>query len=110
VAASRGIGWSSSEPATFRPYATVGPPKSLTSFLIGAPVGDDLGTLVTLLSSAHLTVDIGWQGLVDRSRPGCGRHARAKAARQGRVRDRLSFTAIRHRPGWRTSASDPVED
>jgi len=56
------IGWSSSEPATFRPYATVGPPKSLTSFLIGAPVGDDLATLVTLLEAGHLTVDIGWQG------------------------------------------------
>jgi len=56
------IGWSSSEPATFRPYATVGPPKTLTSFLIGAPVGDDLATLVTLLSTGHLTVDIGWQG------------------------------------------------
>ena len=56
------IGWSSSEPATFRPYATVGPPKTLTSFLIGAPVGDDLATLVTLLSTGHLTVDVGWQG------------------------------------------------
>jgi NADPH:quinone reductase-like Zn-dependent oxidoreductase len=56
------IGWSSSEPATFRPYATVGPPKSLTSFLIGAPVGDDLATLVTLLSTGHLTVDVGWRG------------------------------------------------
>jgi NADPH:quinone reductase-like Zn-dependent oxidoreductase len=56
------IGWSSSEPATFRPYATVGPPKTLTSFLIGAPVGDDLATLVTLLASGHLTVEIGWQG------------------------------------------------
>jgi NADPH:quinone reductase-like Zn-dependent oxidoreductase len=56
------IGWSSSEPATFRPYATVGPPKTLTSFLIGAPVGDDLATLVTLLSTGHLTVDIGWRG------------------------------------------------
>jgi NADPH2:quinone reductase len=56
------IGWSSSQPATFRPYATVGPPKSLTSFLIGAPVGDDLATLVTLLEAGHLTVDIGWQG------------------------------------------------
>jgi NADPH2:quinone reductase len=56
------IGWSSSEPATFRPYATVGPPKSLTSFLISAPVGDDLATLVTLLAAGHLTVDIGWQG------------------------------------------------
>jgi NADPH:quinone reductase len=56
------IGWSSSEPATFRPYATVGPPKSLTSFLIGAPVGDDLATLVTLLEAGHLTVELGWQG------------------------------------------------
>jgi NADPH2:quinone reductase len=56
------IGWSSSEPATFRPYATVGPPKSLTSFLISAPVGDDLATLVTLLEAGQLTVDIGWQG------------------------------------------------
>jgi NADPH:quinone reductase-like Zn-dependent oxidoreductase len=56
------IGWSSSEPATFRPYATVGPPKSLTSFLIGAPVGHDLATLVTLLSTGRLTVDIGWRG------------------------------------------------
>ena len=56
------IGWSSSEPATFRPYATVGPPKTLTSFLIGAPVDDDLATLVTLLASGQLTVDVGWQG------------------------------------------------
>jgi NADPH:quinone reductase len=56
------IGWSSSEPATFRPYATIGPPKSLTSFLISAPVGDDLATLVSLLEAGHLTVDIGWQG------------------------------------------------
>jgi NADPH2:quinone reductase len=56
------IGWSSSEPATFRPYATVGRPKSLTSFLIGAPVGDDLATLVALLEAGHLTVELGWQG------------------------------------------------
>jgi len=56
------IGWSSGEPASFRPYATVGPPKSLTSFLIGAPVGDDLATLVTMLEAGRLTVDVGWQG------------------------------------------------
>jgi NADPH:quinone reductase len=56
------IGWLSSEPATFRPYATVGLPKSLTSFMISAPVGDDLATLVTLLEAGHLTVDIGWHG------------------------------------------------
>jgi NADPH:quinone reductase-like Zn-dependent oxidoreductase len=56
------IGWSSGEPASFRPYATVGPSKSLTSFLISGPVGDDLATLVTLLEAGHLTVDVGWQG------------------------------------------------
>jgi NADPH:quinone reductase len=56
------IGWSSAEPATFRPYATVGPAKSLTSFLIRAPVGDDLAILVTLLEAGDLTVDVGWQG------------------------------------------------
>lgn len=56
------IGWSSAEPATFPPYATVGPAKSLTSFLINAPVDDDLATLVTLLEAGNLTVDIGWQG------------------------------------------------
>jgi NADPH:quinone reductase len=77
------IGWSSSEPATFRPYATVGPPKSLTSFLINAPVGDDLATLVTLLESGHLTVDIGWQGSwndIDRAADAMlGRTLRGKA-------------------------------
>lgn len=56
------IGWSSGEPASFRPYATVGPSKSLTSFLISGPAGDDLATLVTLLEAGHLTVDVGWQG------------------------------------------------
>jgi NADPH2:quinone reductase len=56
------IGWSSGEPASFRPYATVGPAKSLRSFLISAPVGDDLATLVSLTEAGDLTVDIGWQG------------------------------------------------
>jgi NADPH2:quinone reductase len=36
------IGWASGEPAVFRPYATVGLAKSLTSFLIGGDVSEDL--------------------------------------------------------------------
>jgi NADPH:quinone reductase-like Zn-dependent oxidoreductase len=56
------IGWSSGEPATFRPYAMVGPARSLSSFLIAAPVGPDLATLVRLLEQGHLRADIAWRG------------------------------------------------
>lgn len=56
------IGWSSREPAVFQPYATVGPAKSLTSFLIGGDLSGDLTTLVALLEAGHLTVDTGWHG------------------------------------------------
>jgi len=30
------------EPAVFAPYSTIGPPRTLASFLIQAPVGKDL--------------------------------------------------------------------
>lgn len=56
------IGWTSGEPAVFEPYATVGPPRSLTSFLIGGDVGSDLADLVELLDRGALAVEIGWQG------------------------------------------------
>jgi NADPH:quinone reductase-like Zn-dependent oxidoreductase len=56
------IGWSSGEPATFPPYSTVGPARSLNSFLITGPVGPDLGNLVRLLDEGSLTVTIGWRG------------------------------------------------
>jgi len=57
------IGWSSGEPAVFPPYATVGPAKSLTSFLIDtATAGADLGELLARLADGTLTVDLGWQG------------------------------------------------
>ena len=56
------IGWASGEPAVFRPYATIGPPKSLTSFLIGGDVGADLATLVSMVEAHRLAVDIGWRG------------------------------------------------
>ena len=57
------IGWSSGEPAVFPPYSTVGPPKSLTSFLIDPETaGKDLAELVSHLAAGTLSVDIGWQG------------------------------------------------
>ena len=60
------IGWSSGEPATFQPYSTVGPPKSLTSFLITAPVGPDLANLVRLVEEGSLRVKISWRGRLTR--------------------------------------------
>lgn len=57
------IGWSSGEPAVFPPYATVGPAKSLTSFLIDTTTaGKDLAELVSHLAEGRLTVEVGWQG------------------------------------------------
>jgi NADPH:quinone reductase-like Zn-dependent oxidoreductase len=57
------IGWSSGEPATFPPYATVGPAKSLMSFLIDVTTaGPDLAELVAHLAAGTLDVEIGWQG------------------------------------------------
>lgn len=56
------IGWTSGEPAAFPPYSTIGPPRSLTSFLIAEPFGPDLATLVGLVADGALTVDIGWRG------------------------------------------------
>jgi NADPH:quinone reductase-like Zn-dependent oxidoreductase len=56
------IGWASGEPAVFAPYSTVGPPKSLTSFLIQGDVGEDLAILVGLLEARDLVVHTGWRG------------------------------------------------
>jgi NADPH:quinone reductase-like Zn-dependent oxidoreductase len=56
------IGWASGEPAVFPPYSTVGPAKSLTSFLIHGEAGAELATLVQLLGQGRLAVDIGWRG------------------------------------------------
>jgi len=60
------IGASSGEPATFPPYAMVGPAKSLTSFLITAPVGPDLDALVRLVEAGSLHVPVAWRGPLTR--------------------------------------------
>ena len=56
------IGWTSREPAVFPMYATVGPAKSLTSFMMGDGLSEDLSTLLDLIVEGRLTVDIGWFG------------------------------------------------
>jgi NADPH:quinone reductase-like Zn-dependent oxidoreductase len=54
------VGWTSGEPAVFPPYTTVGPAKSLTSFVIEGNAGADLATLTELAAEGALTVEIGW--------------------------------------------------
>jgi NADPH:quinone reductase-like Zn-dependent oxidoreductase len=56
------IGWTSGEPAVFEPYSTVGPPRTLSSFLIGGDISADLNSLVDLLDRGVLDVEIGWRG------------------------------------------------
>ncbi|MFE5557183.1 zinc-binding dehydrogenase [Streptomyces sp. NPDC056544] len=60
------VGWTSGEPAVFPPYATVGPAKSLTSFVIEGHAGADLAILAELVAEEALTVEIGWQGSWER--------------------------------------------
>ncbi|MCK9202546.1 MAG: zinc-binding dehydrogenase [Gallionella sp.] len=56
------IGSASGAPTTFEPYALIGPPKSLVSFLIGGSIADDLSELVGVLASGELAVDVAWEG------------------------------------------------
>src|SRR5204863_9715702 len=56
------VGWTSGEPAVFPPYATVGPAKSLTSFVIDGDAGADLAVLTELAAEGAVTLEIGWQG------------------------------------------------
>lgn len=59
------VGWTSGEPAVFPPYATVGPPKSLTSFVITGNTAPDLTTLTELAAQGALTIEIGHQDTWD---------------------------------------------
>ncbi|MFF0000138.1 zinc-binding dehydrogenase [Streptomyces avermitilis] len=60
------VGWASGKPAVFPPYATVGPAKSLTSFVIEGDAGADLAVLAELAAEGSLAVEIGWQGSWER--------------------------------------------
>jgi NADPH:quinone reductase len=43
-------------------HSMIGPPKSLSSFLVGGDMGADLATLVRLVAEGNLAVEIGWRG------------------------------------------------
>ncbi|MET8976205.1 zinc-binding dehydrogenase [Streptomyces sp. NPDC004539] len=60
------VGWTSGEPAVFPPYATVGPAKSLSSFVIDSPAGQDLAVLAGLAAEGELGVEVGWRGSWER--------------------------------------------
>ncbi|NEY35529.1 zinc-binding dehydrogenase [Streptomyces sp. PRKS01-65] len=60
------VGWTSGEPAVFPPYATVGPARSLTSFVIEGHAGADLAELAALAARGDLAVEVGWQGSWER--------------------------------------------
>jgi NADPH:quinone reductase len=59
------IGWASGEAAVFPPSSTVGPPRSLTSFLNEGEAGAELATLVRLVAAGRLLVEVGWRGSWD---------------------------------------------
>jgi NADPH2:quinone reductase len=56
------VGWTSGEPAVFPPYSTIGPRKSISSFLNQGDAAEDLSTLVRLVANGSLSVEIGWRG------------------------------------------------
>ncbi|MEV0234605.1 zinc-binding dehydrogenase [Nonomuraea sp. NPDC050786] len=79
------VGWTSGEPALFPPYATVGPPKTLTSYVNEFAAADDLAELVRLTADRALAPEIGWRGSWER-------FAEAAAAlRDRRVRGKAVF-------------------
>lgn len=77
------IGWTSGEPAVLPPYATVGPAKSLSSYLTLGDAGADLATLMRLVDRRLLDVQIGWRGSWERFAEATdalrGRRVRGKA-------------------------------
>ena len=62
------VGWTSGQPAVFPPYSTIGPPKSLSSFLIEGDVASDLADLVERVFTGSLAVPVGWRSSWIRSR------------------------------------------
>ncbi|GAQ75078.1 phthiocerol synthesis polyketide synthase type I [Streptomyces turgidiscabies] len=90
------VGWTSGEPAAFPPYATVGPAKSLTSFVIEGDAGADLAVLTELAAEGALSVEIGRQGSWDRFEEAAealgGRRISGKAVPEvasGQMQDRV---------------------
>lgn len=56
------VGWTSGAVAQFPPYSTVGPAKTLSSYLTHGLFGDDLAQLVALVAEGRISVRLGWRG------------------------------------------------
>jgi len=93
------IGWTSGEPAVFPPYSTIGPPKSLTSFLNHGPAAADLTDLVRLVESGALPVEIGWHGPLEQFSDA------ADALRGRRVNGKAVLTVTGDTPAFPSRAS-----
>jgi NADPH:quinone reductase-like Zn-dependent oxidoreductase len=74
-------------------WSTIGPPKSLTSFLNQGSVATDLADLVRLVESGTLAVEIGWHGPLERYADA------ADALRGRRVNGKAVFDVVGHPPG-----------
>nr|WP_311132110.1 zinc-binding dehydrogenase [Nonomuraea gerenzanensis]SBP00608.1 alcohol dehydrogenase, zinc-binding [Nonomuraea gerenzanensis] len=91
------VGWTSGRPAVFPPYATVGPPKTLTSYVNEFGAAGDLAELVRLAAEGALVPEIGWRGSWERFAEA------ADALRGRRVRGKAVFDLeTRGRGGYRT--------
>ncbi|MGP3954425.1 zinc-binding dehydrogenase [Nonomuraea sp. 3N208] len=55
------VGWTSGEPAVFSPYATVGPTRTLASYVNEFGAAADLAELVRLAAEGVLVPEIGWR-------------------------------------------------
>ncbi|MFF6815356.1 hypothetical protein ACFZAG_36625 [Streptomyces sp. NPDC012403] len=80
------VGWDFRGAGGLPPYATVGPTRSLTSFVIEGDAGTDLAVLTEPTAEGALTVEIGWQGSWNRFDEAAealhGRRVSGKAALQ----------------------------
>ncbi|MEV4003847.1 zinc-binding dehydrogenase [Actinomadura sp. NPDC049753] len=85
------VGWTSGASAVFPPYATVGPPKTLTSYVNEFAAADDLAELVRLVADGGLVPEIGWRGSWERFAEA------ADALRSRRVAGKAVFDLPSHR-------------
>ncbi|MEV0996128.1 zinc-binding dehydrogenase [Nonomuraea sp. NPDC050202] len=79
------VGWTSGKPAVFPPYATVGPRKTLMSYVNEFGAAGDLAELVRLAAEGALVPEIGWRDSWERFAEA------AEALRGRRVRGKAVF-------------------
>lgn len=77
------VGWTSGQPVTLPPYATVGGDRTIHGFSLGAQLGEDLELLLGMVARDQLHVEIGWRDswekVDDAAAALLGRQVRGKA-------------------------------